>query len=295
MSTHCLFCSVGLSSNRAKEHIFSQELLKEFGIIKDITEHCHWQTHSEDGFNGGLISVTESERKLSFKSFVAGSFCNKCNNGWMNQLEIKTRPTIYELMKGNMLVKDIKPEMYELIGAWIFKTGVVLQSVVNNPFTIPRRHIEYLFNNTKAPLDIGIFASNTKEFKTMINWSFSPFWIAKRASGEGISGQDYRNSYKIFFQLGKLVLIICYYDNTTRLYTYNQKKQIPIISNNLIIPQENDTITNDVFSQFKGMPEICDSGVMLYDLETLSNTKIGVNTFCPCGSRQKFKKCHGRK
>lgn len=291
ISKQCIFCKIDLSGNRAKEHIFSRDLLLRFGVEKSSIEHCSWQSQVETGFWGGLISKSETERKPVLNSFLAGRVCNTCNNGWMNSLEIICRPILYPLMEGKSSIRNLSEEDKTILGKWLYKTVVVLwDSVGNNGISIPQSHVETFYQKREVPQDCAMFISSSNRFEQTVNWALSPAWVVEK-SMEMFNPNQQRDAYKVYIQLGQVEFLTVFWPHQHRLYTYDQKLVHPLISNNLAIPVERSGV-REAFGEFKGSTTIMSIGVLLGDLQNIK--KVGRNHMCPCASRLKYKFCHGK-
>lgn len=109
----CLFCGNG---NLSKEHIFAQWLLKELGIMDNDVSMTHMTA----------IGMEVSNRKHAFSKLVNGLVCEKCNNGWMSDLEGQCQFHIINLMNMEKLDEEMNflKENHETVAKWAFKKTV---------------------------------------------------------------------------------------------------------------------------------------------------------------------------
>ncbi|MUK45675.1 hypothetical protein GNP79_19560 [Aliivibrio fischeri] len=246
----CIFCYEDCSgSKRAKEHIFPQHIQRRFSIHKAKLLNAHSKVVSGD-FAGGHISILPPERQMTFSGFLAGSICSKCNNGWMSDLETKVIPFIYDLIEGYRNVSHCNNDERNLLALWAFKTSAVLSESTTAPQNrLLPRHAEQFYKSgcTEIPKRVAVFAysSETEGFL----WSLSPTWQLTTHSSlpQDLMTFMSKNAYKIFIQLGRLMLVTCYWPSETVTYTKEQWAGFELTNNGV------DTITSydtrDFFEQ----------------------------------------------
>lgn len=228
---NCMFCGGSTEGkNRAKEHILSQDLLREFSLAKKSLEHSQFRI--VDGmFSGGHVSVFPTTRSLSYSGFVAGQVCAACNNGWMNSLEVAVRPHLYPLMRGNGDPQHLTLNQRELLAAWYLKTTIALsQSIEALQFSVPLNHAKCLFQSAGKclPENVAIFAAiaDTSRFR----WSLCPTWVVIAESGITKDGvvEQHADTYKVFMQLGKLLLLACHWPHDSVEYFMGDSNIVPL-------------------------------------------------------------------
>lgn len=287
----CIFCAKDLSGkNRAREHIVSQHMLDEFQLRQVIVNHSQFSI-VKPGFHGGHISVQTVERSPRFSSFLAGKVCASCNNGWMNRLEIATRPYLYPLIRGESELRQLNQKQMHELACWYLKTSVALSnSIGNDRFIMPQAHCMELYSHegTKLPSGVAVFAAPAK--RSDFVWSLCPTWkILTTATLDNVLEDQYRRAYKVFFQFGKLMLLSVYWPHTHRLYTYEDWGIHPIGGQEFCLRVAEDC--RSFFSE--------DYAAFMIGVGTLLGLedqlmKVSRNDVCPCGSGFKYKKCHGR-
>jgi len=75
--------------------------------------------------------------------------CQKCNNGWMSDLEVETRPILTPLIEGR--TAELSSDEQRSIAAWLVKTGLV-QDLSSPPSKVPPEHCS-TFYGSRLPLD----------------------------------------------------------------------------------------------------------------------------------------------
>jgi hypothetical protein len=209
----CIFCNGDCSGKkRAREHIFPQHLLRELSLLKEKLDHSQFKV-VKSGFSGGHISAVPKERSLTYSGFLAGNICAVCNNGWMSKLEVAVQPFIYQLIRGEKIVQSLEPESLNILAYWAYKTSVVLsQSVGAWQHLIPQNHARLFYQNNSYSLsnEVGIFAYSSKN--NDFAWSLCPTWVIEMSHDieQDIIVGESESAYKIFLQLGKLMLLVCH-------------------------------------------------------------------------------------
>jgi hypothetical protein len=120
MTDSCICCGTPLGGNRAKEHVIPAWLQKALGVRYEDLTRCIAENASEQ--------VVE-RRQHVFDRFQQGHVCEKCNSGWMAELEGQTAPVLKPLMNGEKSPFNLTGNEWFLISRWAVKTALVLSSV----------------------------------------------------------------------------------------------------------------------------------------------------------------------
>jgi hypothetical protein len=227
----CLFCGGTTEGrSRAREHILSQDLLREFSLARELMQHSQVRTVDGD-FSGGHVSIFPTTRSLTYSGFVAGHVCGNCNSGWMNRLEIAVRPYLYPLMRGELEPRALMPQQRELLASWYLKTTVALSQSIDAPqFFVPLDHARRLARSAgkRLPERIAVFATTTST--SAIRWSLCPTWMV--TAEEGVSHdrmiEQHADTYKVFMQLGNLMMLACHWPNPSAAYSVGSSSIIPV-------------------------------------------------------------------
>jgi hypothetical protein len=151
--TVCDFC--GHRGPRAKEHIWSAWLLREFGLETSTMDNTHI------ALAGGAVS----KRVQSASSMRYGRVCSTCNNGWMSELESDVKPILMELISSIDSKDKLVEDEANVLALWAFKTAIVRNAGTNYRSIVPKEHYRYLYEVRKIPpgvyIDLGLCPSHS--------------------------------------------------------------------------------------------------------------------------------------
>jgi len=203
----CLFCKS--IKKLSREHIIPEWLLKEL----ELTEEDVFMEHYS------IFGIPKSQRTHSFKSLVNAMVCEKCNNGWMSDLEASVKDLIIKWINLNIEKKDILSlaKDHELIARWALKTAILLNYPTNYRNIIPESHFHKLY---KSKIPSGVYINlaicNKPE---PIKWRQSQQLLIFGNFSKYAS--RLKEVYKITMQFNHLLLRISYvpFENLTQGYT----------------------------------------------------------------------------
>jgi hypothetical protein len=116
MANNCIFCSNQAGS---REHIWTKWVLER----QDFGPFC-------------LKRAGAAEVNLNKIELTTKSVCEKCNNGWMSELEQKVKPILERMFDGKPVTIDA--EQKHLIAVWVAKIAFLWDSTkgrnANNAF-----------------------------------------------------------------------------------------------------------------------------------------------------------------
>gem|GEM_PF-4180877 len=163
-----------------------------------------------------------AERELTYSGFLAGRVCKICNSGWMSELEKDVIPLLYQLIDGETRLDQITKKGRESLARWCFKTTAALSSSTNAPQNfVYESHSKKFYSSggITIPENVGVFAATSEESDFL--WSFSPTWQVRTESDipKELLQFMQRKSYKVFLQLGHLMLAVCWWPSNTIIYT----------------------------------------------------------------------------
>ena len=139
----CIFCG---GSQVSKEHIFAK-WMKEF-LPSEFPKTRHIAT-----FNSRFASPTEP--KITFRNGTPRSqklrvVCEKCNNGWMSQLQQETKPILLPFLRGEW--NELETETRVVLASWVTMFVMVIE--FRDHDTIAASEGERsLFRSSRAPLN----------------------------------------------------------------------------------------------------------------------------------------------
>lgn len=199
----CAFCNAPLTrENRSKEHVLPQWLLDFLKIRDEKIQPTHFSSQGE----------TFSTRQHTLEGLLAGQICELCNTGWMSKLEQEAIPLLKSLIIGESTIIELEDIVRWIISRWTAKTAFALNSSSNYLKNIPPGHFRHIrLNVDSLPLNVSSYGQQHHGDRPFF-WIQSPTWWLNGKSDKLIAvGTELKNnSYKISFQFGKLMLLICY-------------------------------------------------------------------------------------
>jgi len=201
MKKTCLFCGEQLRGNRATEHVFPVWLQEKYNLSNDGL----LQTHFSE--NGKVLS----DRSHNLGKHVYGRVCSKCNNGWMSQLEEKSKSSIIGLSEIGLHFYDLNSAQCLILARWACKTAFCLHAASNYRPIVPEKHFKFVRKNQATlPEGVWVFGHQHNSTQTFCWWQ-SPSWFLE-GDDEHLSksNQDTikHEAYKICFSINDLVLIV---------------------------------------------------------------------------------------
>ena len=141
----CIFCHK--KGKRAKEHVWPLWLQKHLGVCSEMRQGVH------RSLNGQPIS----KRIQSYNSMKYGEICEKCNNGWMSDIESRVKSTLIKAIASRRVDTPYldRTESSDL-SIWCFKTVLILNAADNYRSIIPKAHYRYLYDNRTIPSNVFI-------------------------------------------------------------------------------------------------------------------------------------------
>lgn len=206
---------------RAKEHVIPAHIQRRYALAKERLLNSHSRIVRND-FAGGHITVLPVQRELTFSGFLAGEICFRCNNGWMSNLENAVAPFLYDLIDANVSITNTEHQERALLACWSFKTAAALSSISTlSENIIPRSHARGFYRSEAMtlPVNVGVFATTASSRDFL--WSFSPTWSVSGVRGEPLELLQLmqEKSYKVFLQLGHLMIAVCWWPYNAVTYT----------------------------------------------------------------------------
>lgn len=208
----CVFCD---GTKLSKEHIFAQWLLKEL----DIYDNNVSMTHTS------FIGIPVSNRKHPFSKLVNGLVCERCNNGWMSQLEGDCQNHIINFMNMDEFEIELKflEANYDTIAKWAFKNAILLNNATNYRQLVPRGHYVDLYSGS-IPEGVFIDMAFCKN-ESKIEWRQTPGGLVIK--DEKIPFNPNLDRYQITFQIKRLLIKVIFYRSSDEVF-YEDKGAIRI-------------------------------------------------------------------
>lgn len=185
----CVFCDEEFSKvKNSREHILRRKNRGLFGS-KDTKTRVIQATKSdhEHSIKYRIFSSSPFEQTVS-------GICDKCNNGWMNDIDNDFEKLQYRLVK-NLSVFSGEMELHR-IRLWAYKTALVrtLQDK-GMEHSIPYKHFHALYKDRDLGGDISVWLFN----------SHNPTDTYTRHTWGGISSFEY---HQVTIAIGSMALYI---------------------------------------------------------------------------------------
>lgn len=203
MAGECVFCRVDLKGIASQEHIFPKWLLKHLGIPKTD------QIFQGSGDEASLDTDEVGGRTHGTWRFVEGRVCQKCNNGWLSDLERDTRPGLEGLVKNAGRLVALTPPQRMLLARWAAKSAFLIANV--SPFRrpVPPGHLWAMNNGGNVPAGVAVFGCQSGT-STKTAYLQSTMWPQFHRRGSGIPVGVVANAYKIGLQIQDLMLLVAF-------------------------------------------------------------------------------------
>jgi hypothetical protein len=219
----CLFCGIPMNGKKTVEHIIPQWLIHDLDIRhKEIAPALH-ETAT------GLLF---GRRQHTVSSFLAGSVCATCNNGWMSALECRTKPILTRLIADQNDLSNLTEVERLTIARWTVKTAAVMNRVgpCSDPRypearPIPDEHLRTLHSGS-VPDGVlvvggGYESDNPLEFMQSTSWTWPK-------DGLPLREHDKERSYKVGFAFRGLMLAVAFFPNSDYKYGLIEGMHFPL-------------------------------------------------------------------
>jgi len=229
MARHCLGCGVPLGANRTDEHVIALWLLEELGLREEELRQI--VANSETG------DMAEPRTPHPMQSFLQGSVCDRCNSGWMSQLESEAQAVLPALISGTRIPTSLSDSERLVVSRWMLKTAVLLSHAAPLKKTLPPEHLQFLRNNpTDLPPQIGVFAAYTvptREFGSRQR----NYWVnGSLSETPELLTEMQASAYKLSIQLRRLLLMAAYMPRVSSQYLLAAGLHLPLWPNLAIFP-----------------------------------------------------------
>lgn len=125
----CVGCTVPLTNdNISREHILPEWAAAE---VHQPELSLKQYRHNEDTREDQLL------RSHDLGSFAIKNVCERCNNGWMSNLEGSAKPILLGLMNTNTSLLQLEPGERSIISAWAIKTAFMIASAQHDLPKLP--------------------------------------------------------------------------------------------------------------------------------------------------------------
>ncbi|MGG3803466.1 hypothetical protein [Metabacillus fastidiosus] len=219
----CIFCG---NTELTREHIFAQWLLDEFNIRKVKMGMQHYSSYGHK----------VSERPLTPNSLINGLICQKCNNGWLSQIEDRVKPILIAFLKyPSDNLGTLLKEQHKLLSMWTFKTAIILNHASNYRNIVPKRHFRYIYKHRRIPENVTVLMGMTKN-TTELDWVQSQN-VMHSGSTTIADNPRLQDIYKTTIQIDHLLLKIIYSPFYDYKYVHDDNDHCMLYPN-LQVPEE---------------------------------------------------------
>jgi hypothetical protein len=219
MPRTCVFCDSSLTGVRAEEHVIPRWLMEHLGV----TDGQVYLAVAQSADNTVL-----KDRKHITANFVEGRVCGDCNNGWMNDLEKKTKELLKPLIEGTINLLSISDDERTTLAKWATKTGYVISHAAPLKKTPPPSHMRYMKDHAgDVPPRVEVFGQQSI-WTTNFNQIQRNQWghIAAEPSPKHPAPPD--GTYKIAFQFRCLMLLVAHWSDPNSMPMISAGIQIPL-------------------------------------------------------------------
>lgn len=167
------------------------------------------------------MTTTLSERRHTLNGLLAGHVCTHCNSGWMGDMEGQIKQFLPELIAGESGPSTMTAARRLLLARWVAKTAFVLNDSQRYEYRVPGEHAKHLNDVTDdlPPRVIALCLVNP--IPISYYWWQQPTWppfVAYHISAQE-SDAAHGRSYKIAFQFGHIMLMVCWWPDDRFQYT----------------------------------------------------------------------------
>ncbi len=205
----CIFCEQN-GSFKSDEHVISNWILDLLNIKRSSTTFNESKNHFTD--NGEIFFKNEAKRTMNYDSYRSGYVCDKCNIGWMSQLESKIKPILSPLILGNKHSKSLIKEEKLLLARWTAKTTCVIDSVDPSDEPTPiAANPNDIRTMDGLPDGWAIFATThipTRE----VSYECNSKWFLNNTPSDEIT-KLLPHLRRTSIQIGRLILVSAFLDN----------------------------------------------------------------------------------
>ncbi len=197
MKIICIFC--GIKSPRSIEHTWP------LWLQLDVMRSTKWSYTGEHRTGEGQIIDSRSHNGGSLK---CGEICRKCNNGWMNELEVNFRQIFTRINCNGDEIFKLTHNEKNIIGLWVFKTAIVINRSTNYRKIVPDEHFKFLYREMKLPDNVVV---------KYVDFSSTNTLWCRQETGPAFSNQKY-HPYIFDVQVGRILYRVNW-QNGIRLIT----------------------------------------------------------------------------
>lgn len=216
----CLFCPGDEGSPLTTEHVNPKWLLEFLGTPRS-DQMLQGVAEPESG------ALVGSPRIHASFSFVQGSVCAACNNGWMSRLEDASRPILMSLIRRVRALSELTPDEAAIIAKWAAKTAYLHTYAGPLKDFVRREHLAALCGDAGTlPPGAAVFGMQAGyvQRSSYVQTAHWPQWSAHASQ----SADTPSAAYKIGLQYEQLYLLVAFWSNASSRLTYLVGTHVPV-------------------------------------------------------------------
>jgi hypothetical protein len=222
MANSCLFCGASGAGVLSNEHIIPNWLLEHLGLPAD-----------DKLFQGVASSATETlvqaPRIHSSFNFVQGHVCEKCNTGWMSQLEGVARPILVPLIEKERSIESLSQDEADIAGKWAVKTAYMHSWTSPLKRPVQLEHLKALLGDDGKPSPgVRVFGMQS-DFKQPSAYYQRGHWPRLCKPEMKVSAEPPAEAYKVGIQFRHLYLLTAFWPDPKSVLTLAKGVHVPIL------------------------------------------------------------------
>lgn len=138
----CVFCG---GRPLTKEHLWPKWMGEAFPAMNEGADHFRTPPGGGPPKRWSATPFSRTVRAL----------CRPCNNGWMSEIERRTKPLLLPLFLGDSV--ELDPERQTILATWVMGKVLVHAYAEIRPNPIPRSHYDYYYAHKRPPAGTAIW------------------------------------------------------------------------------------------------------------------------------------------
>ncbi|MDC4612135.1 hypothetical protein OHV63_08860 [Acinetobacter baumannii] len=227
---NCIYCNCCLNgSNRSREHVIPQWVIRKLGLEK--------YKHNFVPVSSDLI---ESSPRTPVTSTLTHIICNKCNNGWLSDIDESCIELLSSLIDGYPFYLDSDLNSITKLHTLLYKIFLNFFATSPSSFTNKKLDVYHKFYQQKhPPSNVDFYIANV--ISTDPIKIYSPdVWIGERIPNQANNffRQPFGVRFKFFLQLGKISFVLCSTGDKKKAIVFDPKYLNPVIKTEQSISQD---------------------------------------------------------
>lgn len=145
----CMYCGQAAGT---KEHVIATRFIEvlgedERGLPVPLTLHATLSSGLTEQVAGKRITRKSGSRAYTLE--YTAPVCDRCNSGWMNDIDSAAFPHLEKMIRGEPVVIDAAAQA--AVAAWICKVAITARGTALDPLPIEPEWAAWLHKNHSAP------------------------------------------------------------------------------------------------------------------------------------------------